>query len=115
VTPAEVYVADILVWVVALSTLLSFGTALWTIFSGPSRKNVARLDDHTGRMDRHEARLQSLEQEMRAMPTKEDMHKVQLSLGRLEGQFAVMNERLAPVKAISERMQELLFNQGNNK
>lgn len=114
-TPADTSFQSIILWVIAFSTLLSFGTALWTMFSGPSRKNATRLDEHTGRMDRHDARLQSLEQEMRAMPTKEDMHKVQLSLGRLEGQFAVMNERLAPVKAISERMQELLFNQGNNK
>jgi hypothetical protein len=107
--------ADLVPLVSALALFLSFGTAIWTIFSGPSRKNATRLDDHTGRMDRHEARLQSLEQEVRSMPSKDDMHKVQLSLQRMEGQFALLNERLAPVKAISERMQELMLDQGNRK
>jgi hypothetical protein len=107
--------SDLVPVVSALALFLSFGTAIWTIFSGPSRKNSTRLDDHTGRMDRHEARLQSLEQEVRSMPSKDDMHKVQLSLRDMAGQLALLNERLAPVKAISERMQELMLDQGNRK
>jgi Protein of unknown function (DUF2730) len=114
-TPADTNVADVVLWIVALSTIFSFGSLIWTMFSGPSRRNATRLDEMNGRLDRHDHRLQSLEQEMRAMPSKDDMHKVQLSLGRLEGQFAVLNERLAPVKAISERMQELMMEQGRDR
>ena len=114
-TPAETSVADLQAWLGVLSLILSLGTALWVLFSGPSRKNATRLDDHAGRMNRHEARLQSLEQEVRSMPSKDDMHNLQESLTRMEGQFAVLNERLAPVKAIAERMQELMLDRGNTK
>ena len=43
-TPADTNVADILLWVVALSTFFSFGSLIWTVFSGPSRKNGARIE-----------------------------------------------------------------------
>jgi Protein of unknown function (DUF2730) len=111
VTPAEVTIDAFVLWIAGLGTLVNFATVIWTIFSGPSRKNQTRLDEHTARLDRHEQRLQSQEQETRGMPSKDDMHKVQLSLTRLEGQFEVLNERLEPVKAISERMQEIMMHQ----
>ena len=43
-TPSDTNVADILLWVVALSTFFSFGSLIWTVFSGPSRKNSARIE-----------------------------------------------------------------------
>jgi hypothetical protein len=52
-TPADTSFAAVILWVAGLGTLLSFGTALWTIFSGPSKKNGNRLDDHGKRLDDH--------------------------------------------------------------
>ena len=40
------------------------------------------------------------------------MHRLELSLARMEGHIDRLDERLKPVAAISERMQELLIEQG---
>ena len=40
------------------------------------------------------------------------MHELQLSMTRMEGQMNTLDERLKPVAAIAERMQDLLIEQG---
>ena len=40
------------------------------------------------------------------------MQNIFITLAKLEGQMEVFNERLMPVKAIAERMQELMLTEG---
>lgn len=110
--PAETSVADLLLWLVALSTVLSVGTAVWTIFSGPSRKNASRLDGLDTRLSAQEAAHARLRDRVDGLPNADMMHRLELSLARMEGHIDRLDERLKPVAAISERMQELLIEQG---
>ncbi len=111
-TPAETNVADIIMWVVALSTFFSFGSLIWTIFSGPSRKNANRIEAIETRLANLEASLQRLRDRVDGLPNADMMHRLELSLARMEGHIDRLDERLKPVAAISERMQELLIEQG---
>jgi hypothetical protein len=112
VTPAETPFADVLLWVVALSTLLSFGTAIWTVFSGPSRKNATRIEGMETRLVVLEGSHQRLRDRVDGLPNADMMHRLELSLARMEGHIDRLDERLKPVAAISERMQEILIEQG---
>lgn len=112
VTPAETNVADLLVWVSALALLLSFGTAVWTVFSGPSRKNATKIETMETRMVGLEGQHARLRDRVDGLPNADMMHRLELSLARMEGHIDKLDERLKPVAAISERMQELLIEQG---
>ena len=111
-TPSETNVADLLLWVVALSTFFSFGSLIWTIFSGPSRKNTSRIDTMDAALTLLESGHQRLRDRVDGLPNADMMHRLELSLARMEGHIDRLDERLKPVAAISERMQELLIEQG---
>ena len=111
-TPSETNVADILLWVVALSTFFSFGSLIWTVFSGPSRKNSSRIETLEAALNVLDSGHQRLRDRVDGLPNADMMHRLELSLARMEGHIDKLDERLKPVAAISERMQELLIEQG---
>lgn len=102
----------VLFWVGALALLLSFGTTVWNIIASPARKNDGRIADLTKRLEAIELRAQRLEDEMNRMPNLEMMHRLELTLARMEGHIDKLDERLKPVSAIAERMQEWMLENG---
>jgi hypothetical protein len=66
------------------------------------------------RQDRHDARLQKVEADMSHLPDTTLVHGLQLSMVKMEGQMAVIIERVGPIKAIAERLQESML-EGNRK
>jgi uncharacterized coiled-coil protein SlyX len=111
-TPAETDFQTIVLWVAALSTLVSFGTVIWNIFSGPSKRNHTKLTDIETRMAAQETEIQRLRDKVEAMPNTSIIHRLELALARMEGHIDRLDERLKPVTAIAERMQDLLIEQG---
>ena len=111
-TPADTSFASVILWVAGLGTLLSFGTAFWTIFSGPSKKNGTKITDIETRLNAQELEVQRLRDKVEALPSSQMMHRLELALARMEGHIDRLDERLKPVTAIAERMQDLLIEQG---
>lgn len=111
-TPADTSLQTIVLWAAALSTLLSFGILIWSIFSGPSKRNASKLTDLESRMAAQDIELQRLRDKVEAMPNATMMHRLELALARMEGHIDRLDERLKPVTAIAERMQDLLIEQG---
>lgn len=104
---------------VTLSFLLAMATVVFTWWRTRDRNLDTRfdvIDQRLGaggdRMDRHEARLASVEQTLRDMPQRKDVHELQLLLVEMRGQIMQLDERLKPVASIAERMQDLLIEQG---
>ena len=94
-----------------MSLLLNFGLSLWGLLASGSRQNKARLDEHEARLGRHDTRLGGIEQTLRTMPSTGDLHKIEITLTQMSGELGIMGQRLQPVAAIAERMQELLLQQ----
>lgn len=112
VTPAETSVATLLLWFAGLGSVLSVLTVLWTIFSGPAKKNATVIDALKVDLAQPNAAHARLRDRVDSLPNADMMHRLELSLARMEGHIDRLDERLKPVAAISERMQELLIEQG---
>jgi hypothetical protein len=112
VTPAETTFQDVVLWVIALSSLVSFGTVVWNIFSGPSKKNGAAITELLSRLALQDIEVQRLRDKVAALPDAEMMHRLELSMVRMEGNISQIDERIRPVAAIAARMQDLLIEQG---
>ena len=108
VTPEETPVQVLIVWALALSTLINFGTVIWNIFSGPSKKNGARLDAMATVLTALEQRITASEQTQRALPSKDDIHELELSMERLKGEMKTLSQVMAGQSAITERMESIL-------
>lgn len=111
-TGAELNIAPMIVWVIALSTLLSFGTTVWNLVNSGSKQNARRIGDLERRVEMQESRLVRMADKLDLTPDQEMMHRLELSLARMEGNIGRLDERLKPVAAIAERMQEVLIEQG---
>jgi hypothetical protein len=108
-TPADTSVGTIVLWAAALSTLISLAVVIWTIFSGPARRNASRLDDHTGRLDQLHQRVASLEQTLRGMPSKDDIHSVQLALSEMRGDLRNMQTSMNGNMEIMRRLETIVI------
>ena len=122
-------------WLSVVAILLSIGTAIGTWFV-TRRKGVdaridaveTRLDERTDanreridgserRQDRMDTRLVHLEQTVSDMPSREDIHKVELqlsgmtgSLSRIEAVMAGNNEIMKRLETIVSRHEDHLLN-----
>lgn len=108
-TPADTSVANLMLWVAALSMLVSFGTAVWNIFSGPSRKNAERLEGHAKRLGDHDQRVAALEQAQRAAPAQADFHRLELSMSEMRGDVREMRAILGRMETIVTRHEDHLL------
>lgn len=107
-TPADTSLGAIVIWVAALSTLVSFSSVIWTIFSGPARRNGTRLDQQAARLDAHELRLGAMEYAISAIPAKEDLHELELAMTRLQGEMKTMSEAMRGQGEIMKRVESLV-------
>lgn len=56
-----------------------------------------------------ETRVAKVESELAHLPRKDSVHGLEMAMQELKGQMAVIIERVGPIKAIAERMQEVLL------
>lgn len=58
-----------------------------------------------------ESRLLKIEAEMPHLPDREQTHRLEIAVERLAGRMETLDERLKPVAAIGDRLQEFLLEQ----
>jgi hypothetical protein len=60
------------------------------------------------RMDRHDTRLNSIEQTLRDLPVKADMHALQLSMSEMRGEMKVMATAMSGSNSLMERLEAVV-------
>lgn len=108
-TPADTSLGTIVLWVAALSTIISFASVIWTIFSGPARRNGSRLDAHATRLDAHEMRLSGIDQTLRTIPGKQDLHDLEVAMTRLQGEMQTMSQIMTRLESLVSRHEDHLL------
>lgn len=101
-------IAPLMVWVGVLAALLAFGTNVWGIFSSPSKANAQRLREVSSRLDAHDLRMQRLEQSLTVIPSKDDMHAVQIAVEAMRGELKAMRAEMGGTKDIMERLETVV-------
>lgn len=103
-------IAALLPWLSAATALLALATTLWSILSSPARKAADRVAAAEARLDAMDREIVRIEARLDALPSRDALHGLELSLGRLEAQIGRIDERLKPISATMERMQDALLN-----
>ncbi len=70
---------------------------------------TAWVNRRDGRLTKVEHEISTVKAELRNLPAKDAVHNLELSLAAMKGQMDVLIERVAPIKAISERLQEVML------
>lgn len=87
-------------------------------FSSGEKTLLARIDKTAEKVEKIEAelvgndrRIQAIEGEIKHLPDRETTHRMELAMTEISGKLNVMAERLKPIEAIGERLQETLMEQ----
>lgn len=129
--------AMVMPWVVALNTLISLGTIVYAVLTSSAKTALAEItalkeaieaDRNKARQERQsqsdtmverfagfDKRLQRIEVDLAHLPKNEQTHALELAVERLTGRMEILDERLKPVAAISDRLQEFLLDQAGAK
>lgn len=92
----------------ALSFLFSTG-ALLVAFFGNRRKYVDdRFQEGSKRMDRHDLRIQSLEDAAKVTPGKDELHALQLELVGISGTMEAIKATMDGQKEIMGRLEKIV-------
>lgn len=110
--PADTTVQVLNLWALALLTFTNLGATLWSILSGPSKRNTAELKSHSDSLASLDRRVSSLEDAGKDAPKQKDFHDLELKMSEMMGTMNVLTERLKPLEAVTERMQSWAMEQG---
>ena len=108
----------------ALTTLNLF-LGIRSILSEGEKKLDQRLAKAESKLIEHDRRIQAVENEIKHLPDRDTTHRIEMTMaqimGRLDaqdatlaGRFSAMDERLKPIQAIGERLQDVLIEQARN-
>jgi hypothetical protein len=104
--------SPLLAWVGALSLILNFGLSLYGLLSSGARANKLRLDRHETMLGEQDKRLGRVEQTMRGMPAKDDLHGLQLSMERMAGDLREMRAIMGRMESVVGRHEDHLLDGG---
>lgn len=100
---------------VTLSFVLAIATIVYTWWRTRDRNVDDRfkgVDERfklgSERMDRHDARLASMEQTLRGLPAKQDMHDLQISITELKGELKTMAAVIDGRNRLMERLETIV-------
>ncbi|ODM42809.1 hypothetical protein A9O63_00480 [Cereibacter johrii] len=89
-------------------TALSIINILYTWWRTRDQNVESRFKAGSERMDRLDARLASVEQTLRAQPTKEDMHALHLALRDMQGEMKDMAAAAEGTNKIMSRLEAIV-------
>lgn len=109
-------------WLGILALMVSIGGTLYAWLTRSGHEAVKKVDQLDGKLvaavaerdrkiDVVEDRIARVEGELKGVPDRESVHRMQLEMERMRGTIEVLNERLVPLAAISGRLQEFLLEQ----
>lgn len=131
---------QILAFIVAANTIVTFATTGYTLLSARATKALEAIDKLLKRLDTEaearktelsmihsrfeklELKVQAVEGDMKHMPDRDHAHKMEVAIAKLDGTIATLesrlvgridtlDERLKPVDALGRRLQEMLVRQ----
>lgn len=80
-------------------------------FSSGEKTLTARVEKAETKLVEYDRRIQAVEGEMKHLPNRETAHKLELALAQMNGRLDTMTATLEPIRATTDRLNELLVEQ----
>ena len=100
---------DLLYKIAGLVSIVISITAMLVTVLGNRRKDIdRRFRDGSKRMDTHDLRLQALEQDVRSMPGKDDLHRLELQLSGIAGDMKAISASMVGMAQSINRTEKIV-------
>lgn len=97
-----------------LMVAVAVANLVYTAVAARSKAARSELEDLRARIVDAGRRIEKLETELVHVPTKEQVHRLEVSLGQIEGATKVQAEILKSVQAGTSRVENYLLNNSRN-
>lgn len=101
-------ISPFVVWVIALSQLLTFGLTVWNLMASGSRANASSIKANRAVIDHHALRLGALEQALADTPGRKDMHDLHLALSEMRGDLKEMRATMRGNNEVMRRLETIV-------
>ncbi len=102
-------------FVSAIGGLLAIASMIYTWLTARSRVNADEIKSLGERSREHDRRIDRIEKDIEHLPDRNHAHSTNVELANMRGEIQILNERLKPVAAISERLQEFLLEEAKSR
>jgi NADH dehydrogenase FAD-containing subunit len=89
-------------WLSFFALVISVGSSVTMFMTSGAKKNATTLSDH-------ESRISKVENDIKHMPDKESVHKLQLDLTEMKGQIGIMAKSSEVTERTTRRVEEFLL------
>jgi len=96
-------------WIGAALSIIALGTQLKAIISSGERKLEERVSKVEVKLIEHDRRVQAVENEMKHLPDRETVHKLQIDLTEMKGQMATMVKSSEATERATRRVEDFLM------
>ena len=90
------------------SALIALATILFTWYRTRDQRFEDKFQAGSKRMNEQDLRLQKIEQQLEAMPDKDDMHGLQLTLADMNGEMKAMRATMRSVAESQGRLETIV-------
>jgi septal ring factor EnvC (AmiA/AmiB activator) len=96
-------------WLGAVALIVSLSGVVYAWLTSRSKDNTSRLNSVETDLVDHGTRIQSIENELKHMPSKDDVNELKLQMSEMDGSIGRMSENLRSVNKTVNRVEEYLL------
>lgn len=112
-------------WILAWTVVWSIGQTVGTVLLARGRAHkseigrlraeiackadAVKMERHEAKLTEHDRRIQSLESELPHLPTREQVHSIEIDMGALKGDVQLIGQALATNTEIARRVENYLL------
>ncbi|MBZ0164580.1 MAG: DUF2730 domain-containing protein [Notoacmeibacter sp.] len=100
--------AAIIPWVTAALAVIALLGHAKTFFGSGAKENATAISSLKTTVVAHDRRIQSVEQELRHLPSKDDVNDLKLSLSDVKGSIGRLDESVTGVNRAVRRVEDYL-------
>ena len=90
------------------SLILSVGAIIYAFFANRKKDVEQQFEHHSHQLKTHESRLSSLEQSIKTMPNKDDVHHLQIMLSDMGGELKAMRATMKGMAESQNRLENIV-------
>lgn len=95
-------------WMTVATFLAAIGSGIYTFFATRQKDTDARFKEGDERLEAVSKRVDKLENSVEALPSKEDFHKLDLALTRMDGNIQAQGITLDGLGQIMIRLERIV-------
>ncbi|QXN68030.1 tail needle protein [Microcystis phage Mwe-Yong1] len=94
--------------VIGGAAVLAAGLAWWNWLQSPSKQNAEAIKVMLDKLTEHDRRVQTLETELKHLPSADTVHELRLQFSQLQGTVGRMDEQIGSVARTVHRIDDYL-------